>query len=211
MFRKLTHRWGGLLLVLVLAFFLEALFGPSFLVELSCIALFAIALLGALAIAKADRLLRTAGLAIAIIWFFVSTAMLFGAPLQGPAIVMSGLLVLCSLYGTFAYLMTARRSDLEVLLGAIYGYLVLAMAWALLFLQIEASRPGSFSVPLNADPWSTFLYYSIVTLTTLGYGDVTPVSNLARLAAGFESIIGVLYIAVLVGSIIGSYQRRPDR
>ena len=55
------------------------------------------------------------------------------------------------------------------------------------------------------------LYYSIVTLTTLGYGDILPTNSLAMMAAGFESIVGVLYIAVMIGSIVGNLKASTDR
>ena len=106
--------------------------------------------------------------------------------------------------------MRRGQGDVDTLLGAIFGYLLLAMAWAMLFIQIERWRPGSFSVPEGSDVWSSMLYYSIVTLTTLGYGDVLPISDLARMAAGFEAVIGVLYIAVMVGTIVGNMNTRTD-
>jgi hypothetical protein len=59
---------------------------------------------------------------------------------------------------------------------------------------------------LDSDIWSSVVYYSIVTITSLGYGDILPISPLARMVAGFEAIVGVLYIAIMIGSIVGKFQ-----
>ena len=61
------------------------------------------------------------------------------------------------------------------------------------------------SVPTNIT--SHFLYYSFVTLTTLGYGDITPVHPVARMLSYLEAVIGQLYLAVLVASLVGRYGR----
>ena len=83
---------------------------------------------------------------------------------------------------------------------------MLGMVWAMLFIQIESWQPGSISFTDGADIWSTSIYYSLVTLTSLGYGDILPISPLARVVAGLEAVVGVLYIAVMIGSIVGTYK-----
>ena len=77
--------------------------------------------------------------------------------------------------------------------------------------QIERSHPGSFLLPDGSDSWAIMLYYSLVTMTTLGYGDILPLTPLAMMAAGFEAVIGVLYIAVMVGSIVGNLKANRAR
>ncbi|WP_432653391.1 potassium channel family protein [Ruegeria atlantica] len=61
--------------------------------------------------------------------------------------------------------------------------------------------------PSDADLWSASIYFSLVTLTPLGYGDILPVSAVARISAGFEAVSGVLYIAIMIGSIVGTYRQ----
>ena len=92
--------------------------------------------------------------------------------------------------------------------------MLVGLAWAFLFSLLEVLQPGSFNLPeLSAEPLdlaamevrrlSVFMYYSLVTLTTLGYGDITPVTPLARNLAAFEAVIGQLYIAILVARLVG--------
>ena len=92
--------------------------------------------------------------------------------------------------------------------------MLVGLAWAFLFSLLEVLQPGSFNLPeLSAEPLdlaamevrrlSVFMYYSLVTLTTLGYGDITPVTPLARNLAAFEAVMGQLYIAILVARLVG--------
>lgn len=102
----------------------------------------------------------------------------------------------------------------DIVNGAVCVYMLVGLAWAFLFDLLEVLQPGSFNLPeLSADPidlaamevrrLSVFMYYSLVTLTTLGYGDITPVTPLARNLAAFEAVMGQLYIAILVARLVG--------
>ena len=102
----------------------------------------------------------------------------------------------------------------DIVNGAVCVYMLAGLAWAFLFSLLEVLQPGSFNLPaLSTDPLglasmevrrlSVFMYYSLVTLTTLGYGDITPVTPLARNLAAFEAVMGQLYIAILVARLVG--------
>lgn len=98
-------------------------------------------------------------------------------------------------------------------MGAIVAYLLIGLQWSLIYGYIEHVHPGSFSIPANmlsqgsaqiaAAPVSVLLYFSFVTLATLGYGDITPISAVARTFAWFEAIVGQLYIAVTIARLVG--------
>lgn len=95
------------------------------------------------------------------------------------------------------------------IIGAICVYLMLGVIWALSYALMEAIIPGSFkgltehaaSTGWNPD-WA---YFSFVTLSTLGYGDITPVTYSARALSYFEAIVGQFYLAVLVAGLVGAY------
>jgi hypothetical protein len=91
--------------------------------------------------------------------------------------------------------------------GALCLYLLLGVLWAVLFAVVELIVPTAFDhgAPAAGDPIEHFLYYSFVTLTTLGYGDVTPVHPVARTLSYLEAVIGQLYVAVLIASLVGRY------
>jgi hypothetical protein len=113
----------------------------------------------------------------------------------------------------FAYL--GRRGP--VTSGRIYAsvslYLVLAMFWFSAYNLIEAAAPGSFIQTVPAHPAlhpGMLLYFSVATLTTLGFGDVIPLSAPAREFAGLEAMSGVLYIAITVARLVSAYQVPTD-
>lgn len=90
------------------------------------------------------------------------------------------------------------------LVGAVVAYLLLGLTWAYAYDWLEFARPGSFHAGggVTEGAYPTLLYYSFVTLTTVGYGDVTPVSSAARALSNLESLVGVLYPAVLIGRLL---------
>jgi hypothetical protein len=91
------------------------------------------------------------------------------------------------------------------------GYLLLGIIWSLLYSAVETVSPGSFAVPVRGEsavvnqPLDRGIlgYYSFITLATVGYGDVTPTTTLARTLAWMEAITGQLYLAILVAGLVG--------
>ena len=93
--------------------------------------------------------------------------------------------------------------------GAVVVYLFLGLAWAMLYAVLAILQPGAFDAPaaLLVGPAAErtefgFIYYSFVTLTTLGYGEITPVSSAARTLAWLEAVVGQLYVAILVARLV---------
>ncbi len=86
-------------------------------------------------------------------------------------------------------------------------YLLAGIAWAFLYGVVEILAPGSFNLPATDGNPTRFIqpmiYFSLVTLTTLGYGDIVPVSEFARTVASLEAIFGQAYLAVLVARLMG--------
>jgi len=97
-------------------------------------------------------------------------------------------------------------------------YLFLGIIWATAFFLAETSAPGSFyglDTAASAATRRELFYYSFVTLTTVGYGDIGPVSPVARSLAITEAIVGQLYLVVLVASLVGMFlsersSRQPE-
>lgn len=97
----------------------------------------------------------------------------------------------------------------DTIMGAICGYLLIGILWGTMYLFLEVIHPGSFYIDLIHNPdgitdFGDLIYYSFVTLTTLGYGDITPLSPQVRSLAMFEAVSGVLYLAVLIARLVGS-------
>jgi len=104
------------------------------------------------------------------------------------------------------------KVDGNKIVGAICIYLLLGLVWTFAYLFIAYFLPGAFN-GLEQKPWfenfADVAYYSYVTLTTLGYGDISPVAPIARFLVYMEAIVGVFYMAILVASLIGA--RMSDR
>lgn len=114
-------------------------------------------------------------------------------------------------FSTFNALFSDARNDVDSLCGAIFGYLLLALIWAQLYGAAEHTNPGSFIFPEADHLHSQLLYFSLVTITTLGYGDVLPLSPVVRIMAGFEAALGTLYVAVMIGRIVSVFTPVRDR
>jgi hypothetical protein len=97
------------------------------------------------------------------------------------------------------------------IIGSVCIYLLLIVSWALIYEFLELTAPGSF-VGLPSETglsrFDEFTYFSIVTITTLGYGDISPVKPVSGAVAGIEAIAGVFYIAILVASLVGDFMSR---
>jgi hypothetical protein len=77
--------------------------------------------------------------------------------------------------------------------------------WTFIFVVVETLHPGSFKIPevQGLETTRQFVYYSFVTLTTLGYGDITPITSMARSLCILEAVIGQLYLVVQVAWLVG--------
>lgn len=105
--------------------------------------------------------------------------------------------------------MTANR-----LFGAVCIYLMIGVLWALMYGALQMLDTDAFVGSLNNETGERgvdWIYYSFVTLTTLGYGDILPISKTARTLAYSEAVIGVFYIAMLVAALVGSYAASTKR
>jgi len=98
--------------------------------------------------------------------------------------------------------------DRNLLFGAMCVYLLMGLIWAILYGLIFQFWPRSFNGIEGVDgkaPMDTLLYFSFITLASLGYGDITPVAPLARTLAYLEVISGQLYIAIMLAGLVGLF------
>lgn len=100
-----------------------------------------------------------------------------------------------------------RDVSVDVIAGAIVVYLLLAVMWSQIYFVLETLRPGSFALANETGPATLALlrYFSIVTITTVGYGDIVPVSAAARAFANLEAIVGQLYLVIQVAWLVGMH------
>ena len=111
---------------------------------------------------------------------------------------------------TFTLKQVAVGTDVSPnrLIGAVCVYLLLGVIWAVAYTILEMISPGSFGgfTPLQGRGWDNeWLYFSFVTMTTLGYGDLLPLSATARAMAYMQAVFGQLYVAILVAGLVSAY------
>jgi hypothetical protein len=113
-----------------------------------------------------------------------------------------------------AHLFQRRDVTVDTIMGAVVPYLLVAIAFAMSFEIIELRNPGSFAgLPDNAlsdrpELGNAMIYFSLVCITTMGYGDIVPVSNLARPFVLMEGVFGQLYLAVIIARLVGLHIAR---
>ena len=110
------------------------------------------------------------------------------------------------------YVMRREVLTLDKLYGAAATYLLLGVAWAYLYAILQHLQPGSFALggAPEAANLRELIYFSFTALTTTGFGDITPVHPIARTLTMFEQLAGVLYVAILIARLAGSYSP-PER
>ena len=121
------------------------------------------------------------------------------------------LLAACTLYLAGVVLVSVVRAKsvtADVLAGAVAVYLLIGIAWAVIYALIEGLSPGSFALAEagKGTIWDQLLYFSFTTLTTLGYGDIAPLTPVARIWTVFEAVCGTLYLAILISRLVGLYK-----
>jgi voltage-gated potassium channel len=104
----------------------------------------------------------------------------------------------------------APSVNVEVLCASISAYLMLGLMWTMAYWLVDQLTPGgAFSFNTNAGTRSmngfNGFYFSFITLSTVGYGDITPVSRIARWLAAMEAMTGLLYVAVLIARLVALY------
>lgn len=135
----------------------------------------------------------------------------------GTALVTAIFMIICA--GSILYdVLLKTRVNLETLRGVICAYFLVAFIFAYIYLLLEYLNPGTMQIRSEIMPlyphtkyFSTMLYFSFITLLTIGYGDITAVKEIGQTAVVIEGIIGQFYIAILVARIVAVYAFMYDK
>jgi hypothetical protein len=114
------------------------------------------------------------------------------------------------------FILHAPRVDAEVLYAAVATYLMLGLLWAFAYELVVQVAPLAFSLYGAAGPSRPLtrfeaFYFSFATLTTVGYGDIAPASNVARMLAMAEATTGTLFVTVLIARLVALYSSQVPR
>lgn len=116
-----------------------------------------------------------------------------------------------TLMTVFVHVIVAQKIDANMIFGSVAVYLLMGIIVALMLLYLHNTDPGSVLGSLNdTDPWgggsdnlAVLLYFSMITLTSVGYGDLIPMGPAAKSVATFSGVFGQLYVAILVAKLVG--------
>ena len=115
----------------------------------------------------------------------------------------------------FRYLFETQDISADMLYAAVCLYFIVGMIWAMIYVLIEMSHPGSFQLDADLNNtravFSELLYFSYVTISTLGYGDMAPLTRVARSWATIEAIIGQFYLAFVVARLVSLYAKAAQK
>jgi len=175
-------------------------------------------LLGGAGAMGQDRRLFILGLALALTGAALQwlTLLLPGRPTPYRLAGLSYAAFLALMIGeVLRYILRRGPVTADKLHGALAGYIMIALLWALLYSLIESFTPGSFTSEQvrHGEPNTFFrlLYFSFTTLTTTGFGDITPVTDQARSVVMIEEFAGVFFVGVLIARLAGLYPQEPKR
>lgn len=217
----MVHRWYRrtddfgvvLLLILLTIIVLAAALGPVG--QLISVALSGGTLLFVLHTSQAHRrTFRVAAVVVTVAVLSAAVALVLGETFGTPTAGLVGLLL-----AVVAPMVILRRIfmsptiTVRLVLGALAIYLLLGLAYAYLFPLMASLSHQPFFVQTTDPTTADYLYFSYVTLATLGYGDLTAATSLTRMIAVSEALVGQLYlvsaVALLIGNIGGTF-RRPN-
>jgi hypothetical protein len=111
------------------------------------------------------------------------------------------------------YIVRAPRVDFEVLCAGIATYLLLGLFWSFAYVLLDYWVPDSFVYPIgpvvdHSMEGFNALYFSFITLSTVGFGDIVPVSSMARMMAMSEAVFGMFYVTLMIARLVSLYTVR---
>ncbi len=156
------------------------------------------------------RIVRLAVLPTAIVWIAARALEAFGdsrhfythlAPVAGLALSCAALWAILNRLDSVPQVTTGMISE------AFICYLILAIAFSQVYWILDYLFDHPFNQMIPASQTSTFLYFSMVSLSSVGFGGIAPVNPYVRLVAALESMTGIFYVAVVVARLVSSYRR----
>ena len=201
--RRYTMLFYALLLTLLSAPVLSALKLSGILLE----SLLAASLLAAILPVSEVRSRSFPLVAMALVWLARPVTIWLDHPvLSAMTLGLWTLVGLVAAAAALRFAMRATQVEAEHLYAALSAYLLAGIYFGLFYWVLEQVSPGTFTVSANFSQTSA-VYFSFVTLATLGYGDITPRGDIARGLAIVEGVGGQLFLAVLVARLVSLYSK----
>ncbi len=210
--RRPEYRFGLVFLLLLITFvFLSSAPPTGRWVPLAAVILQSITLLAALLAADSGRNLLRVAVFVILLSLIASCAALAGNTIdqRGFAYGLSALLVLAAPVAILHGMWRRRTIDLQTILGALSIYVLVGMLWAFAYMTVQAASSHSLFAQTPTATAADCLYFSFVSLTTVGYGDLTAASGFGRSLAVLEAMLGQMYLVTVVALLVTNL--RPVR
>jgi hypothetical protein len=111
---------------------------------------------------------------------------------------------------TLSRVLHHKRVTYETVLGALCTYVLLGLLFAFAYLALDAISDGPFFVQPGLHKESEYLYFSFVTLTTLGFGDLSPAVGLPQALTALEALVGSVFLVTLVARLVTLWVRQDE-
>jgi hypothetical protein len=172
---------------MAIVFFVSTLYGASFMAE--------------------SRVVVRIVLPLAVLWMVTHVLEL----LVGSRYFFSpyiGLLLSCSVAaGILMKFDDKSEISRNLIAEAVISYLVIAVGFSQLYWILDRMLPNAFRPAIPSAESSTYLYFSLTTLTTVGFGDIQPMNHYVRFFAAFEAVVGVFYLAIIIARLVAGYRQ----
>ncbi len=168
-------------------------------------------LLSAVSVVAANRTTLILAIAFAIPAFVGKWANYFRPDIVPAEAFLAATLVFVAfvVLSLFRFILRAARVDIQVLAVATSNYLMIGLLWMFVYLLLAEAQPNAFHITSGPSDglMNSFnaLYFSFVTLCTVGYGDITPMSKPARMLAVLEATTGIFYVTIVIARLVALY------
>jgi Ion channel len=209
---RTEYRYGLVLILLLATFVLLMAGSASNWVRLVSVALTGATLVAALFAANVSARLRRFATLIALIAFVVVVSSLaFGrSGREGTAALLNAALVALAPIAIARSAVRRRVVDVQTVLAALCIYVLLGMLWAFAYTVIGSVRSAPFFAQPVTPTSADYLYFSFITQTTVGYGDLSAAGNVGRACAVLEALTGQIYLVTIVALLVSRLRRRDD-
>ena len=200
------HRFAFLMCALLTLILLAPLFGPGPMAAVDVAILFSIVVF-CFALTATRKALT---LAVVLVWLALTLGQVYSHGLIALVGMDVALLVVCLLAIESAVRRALKPGAVgtEELCAAISAYVLMGIGWAAAYSVLQTLDPTALNVSVGqaTKHWNALLYFSFATLTTLGYGDLTPTSDFARSLTSVQAITGTIYLAILIAHLVGNFR-----
>lgn len=164
-----------------------------------------------LSVSESDLIRRVAGVAVIVAALLFIATVIRGSDADSDNILLALAIVNVLLYATapvaiLRYIFKRRVVDLQTFLGAVCAYLMIGMFFAFTFEVITIISGTPFFADPTADRLGDYLFFSFVTITTTGYGNLVPATEVGQTLAVWEAIVGQFFLAAVVAKIVSSWR-----